>query len=143
MTVGTKQNPFLLFLKNNIGFMKSYYFGRRNIIFTPHFLTVMMESKRGNWKVFDMTMKTLITKFQNQFSFKRVSSVNNSRSIFYRFYFVTFLTIRINTESISVIFRKFFDWFASFTISTPFVSSTIYYRSHNNSVSHSQTVIKY
>lgn len=106
MTISTKQNPFLLFMENNINLMISYNFGWRNIIFTAHCFVMMMKDKRSYRKIFDMTNRTFITKFQNKFGFKKMSFVSLILNMFLRLYRATLFAITINTKSISVVFRK-------------------------------------
>lgn len=138
MTISTKQNPFLLFFKNNLSLLKSYYFSGRKISSTAHCFTVMMENKRCDWKIKSLTIVTFISKFQDKVCFSRLSSFCARNNVFFRFFGSTLFTIGIYTQTIPIVFRKKINVFAGFTTSTPFVSDTINYRFHYNSITYMQ-----
>ncbi len=141
MTIRAKQHPFLFFFQNLFSFRTGDCIRGRYVCFAIHSFVMMMKSKRSNRKIIGTTIKTFISKFQNKFGFKHSSIDSSVLCMFLSFYRHTRFAVSIKSKSITMVFRKAFNWFNSLTASTPFVSLTINYWFHDNSISYPLTVI--
>jgi len=143
MTIRTKQNPLLLFLRN-----KFFLVGRNNsinfnICFAIHLFIKVMKRKSSDWQIRNTTIKTFISKVQDKFCFNHLSVFSPSGKVFFSSYRRTVFAISSYTKSFSMTFRKIGKFLRCFTSGAPSMRLTIYNWFHHHSIANLLVVIKF
>lgn len=141
MTIRTKQNPLLLFFRNKFFLIRRNNLVNFDIRFAIHSFIMMVEGICSYRQVRSFAIVTLITKFQNKFSFGYLSIFSPLCKILLSSYGCTCFAITSYSQSFSMTFREMRKFLGCFTSGASSVGLAIYNRFHHNSITKYLTVI--